>query len=379
MDIYRFRLPGFERPFGRQNRSKAFVVTLQTGEKSPARLQETSQEIHELAGSAGMRALGRLEAFIPQPSPSHFLREGKLAELREGIKKTGSDIAVFSIDLSPAQAGNVESSIGVPVIDRTGLILEIFGRRAQSREGKLQVELAQLHYALPRIGGLGTVMSRLGGGIGTRGPGEQELERDKRKIRRRILQVKEELKKVARHRSLIRTGRKRKNIISIALVGYTNAGKSTLLNALTGANVPAENKLFATLDPKARLAAHPTAHKIVFIDTVGFIHNLPHTLVESFQATLEEASHADLLIHVLDVTSPQAYHYQKTVEKVLKEIKAAEKPLILALNKTDLLPATERERLQQIWPEGILVSARNQWGLSHLHQALEDRIKQIFA
>ncbi len=370
MDLNRFRLPGLERGYSRAPRTKAFLVIIDTGGRPRAWLDESLAEITELVTSATMRVMGFVQARLEHPSPSHFLREGKLSEVRDRAREAGADILVLNVDLSPGQAGNVEKFTELPVEDRTGLILDIFGRRAKSRDGKLQVELAQLHYALPRIGGLGTVMSRLGGGIGTRGPGEQELERDRRKIRTRIQQVKKELEKVRNHRELLRAGRRRKNLVTAALVGYTNAGKSTLLNSLTGSAAGVEDKMFATLDPLTRAEKVNGRNDVLFIDTVGFLKDLPHTLVESFKATLEEVTEADVLIHVLDVSNPKAREQKEAVEKVLTEIGAAEKPLILALNKADLLDEDERRYAQAAWPEGMLISARDKLGLQGLSAKL---------
>lgn len=327
----------------------------------------------ELIASANLKTLGYLQAHLPDPSPSHLVREGKLKEIALKAKACGANVLYFNVDLTPVQSRNIEKDLKLKTVDRTGLILDIFGKRAQSNEGKLQVELARLNYLLPRIGGLGTVLSRLGGGVGTRGPGEQELEWDRRKIRRRIESIKEDLEKVKKHRQLLREGRKKRNYISVALVGYTNAGKSTLLNSLTGSKTYVANQLFATLDPKTRLQSIDGRRDILFIDTVGFIRDLPHTLVEAFHATLEEVSEADFLIHVLDASSPQADEMRLSVEKVLEEIGALEKPTLLALNKADLLNPEEQRRVQENWPEGILISAKNGLGLRSLLVKLEKR------
>ena len=239
------------------------------------------------------------------------------------------------------------------------------------------MELAQLHYALPRLAGLGGVMSRLGGGIGGRGPGEQELERDRRKIRLRIQRVKEELQRVEKHRHLIRSSRKRKNFVAVAIIGYTNAGKSTLLNALTGAESRVEDKMFATLDPLARLESAPNGRRVLFVDTVGFLKNLPHTLIESFHATLEEVSEADFLVHVLDVSNPKAAELKSAVEKVLKDIHAGDKSVLLALNKADLLDESQKKRVRSLWPEGLLVSAKEGWGLESLRAQVNKKCFSI--
>lgn len=350
---------------------KAFLVILQTHRKSQQFLDESLEEMQELASSCGVKVVGFIQAFIADPSPSHLVRGGKLTEIAAEAKKAGATILYFNRDLTPVQARNIEKDIKFKTVDRTGLILDIFAKRAQSNEGKLQVELARLNYLLPRIGGLGTVLSRLGGGIGTRGPGETELEWDRRKIRRRIESVKDDLEKVKNHRRLLREGRKKKRYISVALVGYTNAGKSTLLNALTGAEAYVADQLFATLDPKTRMQTVNGRRDILFIDTVGFIRDLPHGLVEAFHATLEEVELADLLIHVMDISNPHVIAYKQAVEKVLEEIKAAGKPVILALNKADLLDEAGRKEMQRLWPEGILISAKNGLGMHSLLTKLE--------
>lgn len=350
---------------------RAYLVILDVDSRSKTFLEESLEEMTELVLSAGCRIVGHLSAHIPSPSPSHFLREGKLAEVAAKAKEAGANVLYFNVELTPGQARNLERFIKVKPVDRTGLILEIFGRRAQSSEGKLQVELAHLNYILPRLGGLGVVLSRLGGGIGTRGPGETELESDRRKIRKRIQRVKEELEKVGKHRELLRSGRKKKHYVTAAIVGYTNAGKSTLLNALTGADAYVADQLFATLDPKTRMQNVNGRRDVLFIDTVGFIRDLPHTLVEAFHATLEEVAQADVLIHVLDISHPHAETCKRSVEKVLEEIHAGGKPRILALNKADLLNEEIAASVQREWPESVLISAKNKLGLRGLLTRLE--------
>lgn len=348
----------------------------EAGRDSPSAghfLDESLEEMQELVSSSAVKVVGSLQANLPHPSPSHLVREGKLQEIFVQARAAGANALYFNRDLTPVQARNIEKDIPFKTVDRTGLILDIFAKRAKSSEGKLQVELARLNYLLPRIGGLGTVLSRLGGGIGTRGPGEPELEWDRRKIRRRIESVKDQLENVQKHRQLLRSRRKKRLYMSVALVGYTNAGKSTLLNALTGAKTFVADQLFATLDPKTRLQTINGRRDILFIDTVGFIRDLPHTLVEAFHATLEEVVEADLLIHVLDASHPKAREHKVSVEKVLNEIKALDKPLILALNKADLMNEEERRRAQEKWPEGILVSAKMGHGMHGLLVMLEKK------
>ncbi|MBI3314300.1 MAG: GTPase HflX [Candidatus Omnitrophica bacterium] len=352
-------------------RDKAYLVICHMFGKSRVSLDESLEEIRELTESAGGGVAGFTTANIPHPSPSHFLREGKLAEVRQKSLEAKANLLIFNVDLTPVQARNIETDCGIRAVDRTGLILDIFARRANSKAGKLQVELAQLQYLLPRLVGQGVIMSRLGGGIGTRGPGEQKLEVDRRKIRERIQHVKKDIEKLQKHRELLRAGRRRKKLIQVAIAGYTNVGKSTLLNALTGAGTYVEDKLFATLDPKTRKQSVNGRDDILFTDTVGFLRDLPHSLVKAFHATLEEVSEADCIIHVLDVSSPHAEEQKRAVEKVFEEIQADQKPILLVLNKADLLTPEERQRAQGLFPDGILISAQKSTGLDALFHKLE--------
>lgn len=357
-------------------RDKVHLVIVLIGRKPKQFLQESLNEMTELAESAGGIVVGSTLVSLPRPSPSHFIREGKMLQIREQAGAEAANVLIFNVDLTPGQARNIEAFCGVRTVDRTGLILDIFARRALSREGKLQVELAQLEYLMPRLVGHGVILSRLGGGIGTRGPGEQKLEVDRRKIRDRIHHVKKDLVKLRKHRELLRQGRKQKQLLTVAIVGYTNAGKSTLLNALTGAGTYVEDKLFATLDPKTRVQSLNGRRDILYTDTVGFLRDLPHGLVDAFHATLEEVTEADLLIHVLDTSQPQAEAQNRVVEEVLKEIKADQTPLILALNKADLLGPQQQGRVQQQFPEGVLISSKERQGLQGLMAKVEHALEK---
>lgn len=352
-------------------RDRAFLVMVELKGTPKPFLRESFEEIKELTRSAGGEVVGATEVHLERPSPSHYIREGKLAEIEHRAGEEKADLLIFNVDLTPVQARNIEHSVGVRAVDRTGLILDIFARRAQSREGKLQVEVAQLNYLLPRLVGLGVILSRLGGGIGTRGPGEQKLEVDRRRIRERISKLKGDLEKLERHRALVRQARRRRDFLSVALVGYTNAGKSTLLNALTGATAFVEDKLFATLDPMTRVSKKNGRRNILFTDTVGFLRDLPHGLIEAFKSTLEEAAEADGLIHVLDISHPYADEQKESVERTLEEIGAGGKPLLLALNKCDLITPEEAGRLQEKYAEGVLISATTREGLERLYEKLE--------
>jgi GTP-binding protein HflX len=299
------------------------------------------RELEALANSAGAEVRERTIQTRPRADAATLIGSGKVEELVSQARFHSADVVIFDNELTPTQQRNLERALDTKVIDRTQLILDIFARRARTREGQLQVELAQLNYLLPRLTGRGTAMSRLGGGIGTRGPGETQLETDRRRIYRRIKTIEHDLERVRAGRSIQRRQRQSVPLATIALVGYTNAGKSTLFNRLTGAEVLADSKLFATLDPTVRHITLPSGRKTLLSDTVGFIRNLPTTLVKAFRATLEEVTEAELLLHVVDVSSPEAAEHAAHVTKVLGEINAAETPQILVLNKIDLLPESE--------------------------------------
>ncbi len=350
-------------------RDRALLVAVKLKRPGGRSLEESLRELSELTRSAGGAVSGEVGAPLERPTPNFFIASGKLAQITQKAREVGANLIIFNVDLSPVQSRNIESATGLRVVDRTGLILDIFARRAQSREGRLQVELAQLNYLLPRLVGMGVIMSRLGGGIGTRGPGEQKLEMDRRKIRERIGRVRKELEKVSRHRCLIRTRRKRKAFHVAALVGYTNAGKSTLLNALTDARAVVEDKMFATLDPTTRVFK-ARGHEILFTDTVGFLTDLPHSLIEAFHATLEEIQEADVMVHVLDAASPSMEQEHKAASRVLAELEVETKPLVLALNKMDLMNETDCARVLQYFPEGVLISAKEKLNLDRLIAAI---------
>lgn len=296
---------------------------------------ESIDELEELVKTAGGEVVGVMIQNKSDIEAGTYMGEGKLEELKEAVEMLSADMVVFDDELSPVQTRNITDLLGVKVLDRSLLILDIFAMRAKSGEGKLQVELAQLRYRLPRLRGLGTELSRMGAGIGTRGPGESRLESDRRHIRRRIGALEEQIKELKKHRSLIHDRRRKDGVITAALVGYTNAGKSTLLNALTDANVFAEDKLFATLDPTSRAITLDDNRQILLVDTVGFIRKLPHHLVEAFKSTLEEAVVADVLLHVVDSSSPEMENQMYVVESVLKDIGASGKPEICVFNKCD--------------------------------------------
>jgi len=315
---------------------KAILVTVRhSGEDVDWSIEDLYEEMRELVISVGVEIAGEIFARCPKLSPKYLIGKGKVAEITGIREDENADVVIFNYDLSGTQQRNLEDAIGVKTIDRTQLILDIFAQRAHSKEGKIQVELAQLIYLLPKLVGKGIMLSRLGGGIGTRGPGEQKLEVDRRKIRDRIARLKGELDDVTAQRDARRKNRERFSASTIAIVGYTNAGKSTLFNALTEADVYVRDKLFSTLDPTVRRYILPDNQSILFADTVGFIHNLPHHLIESFKATLEEAVHADILLHIIDVSHPKINECARAVRSVLRELGIEDKPVINVLNKKD--------------------------------------------
>ena len=352
-------------------KEKIIIAGIHTG--SADRISDTTDEsvaeLEELIKTAGGETVGILIQNKSEIDSGTYLGSGKLEELRDCCCALEADTVVFDNELSPVQLKNITDYLGVKVLDRSMLILDIFAMRAKSGEGKLQVELAQLKYTLPRLRGMGSSMSRTGGGIGTRGPGETRLETDRRHINRRIHALEEEIKELAKHRDLIRSRRKKDGVITAALVGYTNAGKSTLLNCLTDAGVFAEDKLFATLDPTSRAITLPDNRQILLVDTVGFIRKLPHHLINSFKSTLEEAAVADVLLEVIDASDDMYRDKIAVTESVLSDIGAGGKPIIGVYNKTDMCRDTvgfcDFDR-------NVLISAKNKTGIDELIAALSD-------
>jgi len=333
-------------------------------------LQDSLEELRELARTAGVEVVDVITQKRDQPDAATFIGRGKAEEIAALCKETTANVVIFDDDLTPAQGRNLAEVLGegVKVLDRTELILDIFAQRARTREGKLQVELAQLQYMLPRLTGLWTHLSRQRAGVGARGPGEMQLEVDRRRVMERITRLKRELEEVRKNRRIERSGRQRLHWPVVSLIGYTNTGKSTLLNALTGANVLAEDKLFATLDPTTRKVRLPNNQNILLTDTVGFLRKLPHGLIAAFKATLEEVAEADLLLHVVDVSHPQARDQIRAVEIVLKEIHADGKPTVMALNKRDKLDAASSvlEKFLREYPRAVPISAKTGENLTEL-------------
>jgi len=352
---------------------KAVLVTVKIRtEEDQWQIDNIAAELEELVSACQVKAIDNIKALCDKPTPNYLIGRGKAQELAELAQTEGADILVFSHDLSGTQQRNLEEITGKKIIDRTQLILDIFARHAKTPEGKMQVELAQLQYLMPRLIGKGLILSRIGGGLGTRGPGEQKLELDRRRIRQRIDSLKDDLKILIERRKIMRKRRKENSIPLVALVGYTSAGKSTLLNALTNAGQVVSAGLFTTLDPLARNLQLNNGENIVISDTVGFLHNLPHHLIEAFQATLEEVVQADLLIHVLDAASPHIFEYNKAVLTVLKDLGVTEKPIITALNKIDLIEdKLLRDRLTEDFSNSVLISAKLKHNLDRLLTQIE--------
>lgn len=335
--------------------------------------EDSLEELAALADTAGAEVAAYVVQNLDSPEPGTYIGSGKIEEVRSLAQELGANGVIADDELSPAQLRNLSDALDLKVMDRTLLILDIFAQRASSSEGKIQVELAQLKYRMTRLSGIGTQLSRLGGGIGTRGPGEKKLETDRRLIQRRITQLRRELEDVKKHRELLRGHRAEGASYVAAIVGYTNAGKSTLLNRLTGADVLAENKLFATLDPVTRLLTLEGGQKVLLTDTVGFIRKLPHNLVEAFSSTLEEAKYADVIIHVVDASGPRAEYQMKTVYDTLRQLGVMGKPVITLLNKSDCLDG-EGEGGVSSDPDAdavVRISAKNGEGLDRFQAVLQ--------
>ena len=340
-------------------------------------IEESLEELDRLVETAGGVTLGQIIQRREKPDPTYYIGKGKLEELKALQAETQPTLVIFDDELSPAQQRNLETALEVKVLDRTALILDIFAQRARSHEGQLQVELAQMRYMLPRLGGKGLVMSRLGGGIGTRGPGETKLEVDRRRIRRKIHDIETEIKEVCAQRALHRSQRIESGLPCVTIVGYTNAGKSTLLNYLTNAGVLVEDKLFATLDPTIRLLVLPSGRKLLVADTVGFIRKLPHSLIAAFRATLEEVVYADVLMHVIDASAADWQNQSDAVHEVLRELKVADKPVITVMNKIDRIgeDAVLSRLLRE--PDTVGISAKFGTGVEKLLEALEDVLSRL--
>ncbi len=368
------------------NEDRAILVGIETPREGTIIDEKTVgerslNELEELAHTAGVTVVGKMLQRRSTKDSAYYIGKGKIEELRELGHNMDANIAIFDDELSGALFRNIEDATGLKIIDRTTLILDIFAQRAQSREGKLQVELAQLKYRLPRLTGMGGQLSRLGGGIGTRGPGEKKLETDRRHIRRRISYLETELKKISKRRMLIRENRKRNEFYTVALVGYTNAGKSTLMNKLCNSGVFVEDKLFATLDPTTRILAGENK-EILLIDTVGFIRKLPTGLIEAFKSTLEEAVYADILVHVVDSSDTEYEEHIKIVNETLISIGVTGKPILIALNKIDLLEnrgqVKERVPIKGLQNRQVYdISAVTGEGLDELVKGIEESFPSV--
>lgn len=358
-----------------EKKERAVLVGVHTGNRNSLEdtTEESLAELARLADTAGVEVLTAILQNRTFIETSTYVGEGKVKEIKAVCESLGANLIIFDDELTGSQVRNLEDITGIKVIDRSTLILDIFAARALTKEGKIQVELAQLKYMLPRLVGVGSALSRLGGGIGTRGPGETKLETDRRHIKRRISYLEDELKDIKKHRELLRSRRKKEGIPVVALVGYTNAGKSSLLNALAHSDVLAEDKLFATLDPTVRSIELSDNRKVLLVDTVGFIRKLPHRLIEAFKSTLEEAVLADVLLHVVDSSSDVADQHILVVNNILKELGAASKPIIMVYNKIDLkqddihLPQD-----RQMVKGSVEVSARTGKGINDLLELMDD-------
>ena len=354
---------------------RALLIGLEKQGVSKWDLQDSLEELAELANSAGAEVVDTVTQKLQKPTAPYYIGKGKAEAIKHSLQDREVTSVIFDDELSPAQGRNLENLLARKVLDRTQLILDIFAQRARSREGRLQIELAQLQYLLPRLTRMWDHLSRQTGGIGTRGPGETQLEVDRRRVQERIARLERELEAVRKTRAVQRQGRKRHQWPVTAVVGYTNAGKSTLLNLLTGADVVAENRLFATLDPTTRSFVLPNKQRVLLTDTVGFLRKLPHTLIESFKATLEEVGEADLLIHIVDLSHPRVDDQMEAVEGVIKELNAFGKQTVIVFNKIDNLANRElAEAYTKRFPGSVAISARTGEGVNNLVQALQDAL-----
>jgi GTPase len=359
----------------KKNQERALLIGLEQDGVSKWDLRDSMEELAELANSAGAEVVNTVTQKLQKPTAPYYIGKGKAELIKESFKDQHVTSVIFDDELSPAQGRNLENLLSRKVLDRTQLILDIFAQRARSREGRLQIELAQLQYLLPRLTRMWTHLSRQTGGIGTRGPGETQLEVDRRRVQERIARLERDLEGVRKVRNVQRQGRKRHQWPVAAVVGYTNAGKSTLLNLLTGADVVAENKLFATLDPTTRSLTLPNKQRLLLTDTVGFLRKLPHTLIESFKATLEEVVEADLLIHVVDLSHPRVDEHIEAVDTVVKELGAFGKQTLMVFNKIDVLANDDLVSVYTSrFPGSVAISARKGTGVSGLVQALEGEL-----
>ncbi len=346
--------------------TRALLVEADTGDYDA---EASLSELFELAESAGAEPVASITQNLQHIDPATCVGSGKLEEIKDYCEAEDIDLIIFDLELSPVQIRNIEAATDVRVIDRTMLILDIFALRARSREGKIQVELAQLKYMMPRLTGKGIEMSRLGGGIGTRGPGESKLETDRRHIKRKMETLKEQLRDVEEHRRQLRSRRSKDNVITVAIVGYTNAGKSTLMNTLTDAGVLSEDKLFATLDPTSRALKLPCGVSVMLIDTVGLVRRLPHHLVEAFKSTLEEAAQADIILNVCDASSEESRLHLEVTRDLLASLSSLDKPIIPVLNKCDLLS----DSMSGI-SGAVHISAKYGTGIDELLAAIEENL-----
>jgi len=360
-----------------KEKERAILVTSEEHGKDAWDIQDRCDELVNLATSCGVEVLEAVVCHTKRVNPGLFVGKGKAEEVAEIVQEEEANVVIFNNDLSPSQQKNLEEILQVKTIDRTQLILDIFARRATSNEGKVQVELAQLVYLLPRLSRMWVHLSRQYGGLGMRGPGEQQLEVDRRRVRERIAKLKKTLGEITRQRDLRRSQRDRFSMLSAALVGYTNSGKSTLFNVLTSSKIGVKNQLFSTLDPTVRKMKLPNKQTILLSDTVGFLHNLPHHLIESFKATLEEVVHADVLFYVVDIASPLIDEQKASVLQVLEDLGVSDKPIFTVLNKADLMThILDRERIKRKFDRPVVISALKKEGFSDLEDLLVDSIQK---